>query len=71
MTSFVCAETRSAKSFATVSVTVATVAQSAKGAVARLARESERLNAKEERLNAKEGKVREVGWQNFRGGAMK
>ena len=45
--SLVCAEANSAESFATVSVSVATVARSAYVAVARFAKESERLPEKE------------------------
>ena len=45
--SFDCAEANSAESFATVSVRVATVARSADVAVARFAKESERLSKKE------------------------
>ena len=46
VTSFVCAKAGSADSFATVLVSVATVAQSSEVAVARFARESKRSEVK-------------------------
>ena len=55
--SFDYAEANSAESFATVFVRVATVAQSADMAVARFAKESERLSEKE----VKPGCTNEVG----------